>query len=82
VASASPSGSPYVEDTVQVTGVITKRERLAEIKVRDASGRRFTVDARDAKVRNGNKGDLDPGQAILVTGVRGTVIKASTIQLL
>jgi hypothetical protein len=81
-ASTPLRGSPYVEDTVQVTGVIIKRERLAEIKVRDASGRRFTVDARDTKVRNGNKGDLDPGQAILVTGMRGTVIKASTIQLL
>ena len=82
VASASPRGSPYVEDTVQVTGVITKRETLAEIKVRDASNRRFTIDARDADVRNGRKRDLEPGRSILLTGVRGNVIKASTIDVL
>jgi hypothetical protein len=73
---------PYLEDEVQVTGQITARQRLASIKMVDKAGRTFTVDARKARVNNGNKSDLEPGRVITVRGVRKTVIEASTIRII
>ncbi|MCX7230005.1 MAG: hypothetical protein NTW15_13580 [Burkholderiales bacterium] len=82
VASAPPRASPYVEDTVQVTCLITAGSRMAAIKMLDTAGGPFTVDARKARVLNGNKGDLDRGRIIRVESVRSTVIEASTIRIL
>ena len=80
--STPPNGSAYVEDPVQVTGLITADSALAAIKLLDTAGRSFTVDCRKAHVVNGNTGDLDSGRIIRVDGERATVIEASTIRIL
>ena len=77
---ANPPGSGG-EDPAQIRGTIVAAGSLSAVVVRDAYGREFVIDAGAGRIVGGTAADLVPGTAVVVTGVRATVLRAATIRI-
>jgi hypothetical protein len=83
-ANAGNGGNPpgaSGEDPAQIRGTIVEAGSLSAVVVRDAYGREFVVDAGAGRIVGGTATDLVPGTAVVVTGVRATVLRAATIRI-
>lgn len=69
------------EDPAQIRGTVVAAGSLSAVVVRDAYGREFILDAGAGRIVGGTAADLVPGTAIVVTGVRATVVRAATIRI-
>ncbi len=69
------------EDPAQIRGTIVAASSLSAVVVRDAYGREFVVDAGAGRIVGGTAADPASGTAVVVTGVRATVLRAATIRI-